>query len=209
MATELLESQLEVQWANARDFIAERWNKLTAEDIRQINGNFDTFISKLQARYGYSRAEAANQIEKWLADNKIRISGSDRPYVRPVRQEEYRASRSESPSLLKWILGIGIPLLLLASWFGYENSKTTFPAERSATVTTQFTGDQMMLDNIRAAFVNNNFRIASYPNVTINASNGVVTLSGNVPTAQDRTAINNIVRSSAGVRDVVNNIEVR
>lgn len=215
MATELLESQLEVQFNQAKHLIANRWNRLTADDIRQINGNFEQFVSRLQARYGYTRPEALNQIERWLAEsNDIKISNKERSYVRPARHEDYSAHRSDSTSYLKWILGIGIPLLLLASWLAYDSSKEATRQLNNTTRTstvmpTQFRGDQATLDNIRAAFMSNNLPITNFPNILITASNGVVTLDGTVSTPQQRDMIYNIVRSSNGVTEVNNRIQIR
>lgn len=215
MATELLESQLEAQFNRSKHLIANRWSKLTAEDIRQINGNFDQFISRLQTRYGYSRSEAMQQIERWLAENNdMRMSDRERTYARPARQEESHMHRSDSTSYLKWILGIGIPLLLLASWLAYDSSREASRQMNNTSTTTtvmpgQFRGDQATLDNIRAAFMSNNLPISNFPNILITASNGVVTLDGTVSTPQQRDMIYNIVRSSNGVTAVNNRIQVR
>jgi osmotically-inducible protein OsmY len=44
--------------------------------------------------------------------------------------------------------------------------------------------------------------------ISFDANNGVVTITGNVPTAGDKERIETMARSEAGVRDVANALEV-
>jgi uncharacterized protein YjbJ (UPF0337 family) len=53
-------------WDLVRDKLNARWNKLTKNDIDQINGDHIRFISTLQARYGYAEDEAEDQIQRYL-----------------------------------------------------------------------------------------------------------------------------------------------
>jgi uncharacterized protein YjbJ (UPF0337 family) len=40
--------------------------KLTDEDVTRIGGRRDELIGRLQARYGFARAEASREIEAWM-----------------------------------------------------------------------------------------------------------------------------------------------
>ena len=40
------------------------WSKLTDDDLDKVTGQFDIFIGLLQEKYGYSREQAEEQIEK-------------------------------------------------------------------------------------------------------------------------------------------------
>ena len=53
-------------WDLVRDKLNARWGKLTKNDIDNINGNHTRFISTLQSRYGFTEAEAEDQIQRYL-----------------------------------------------------------------------------------------------------------------------------------------------
>jgi len=57
---------IERKWEQVRNHIIARWGKLTEEDIDKIDGNHDRFIITLQARYGYAKEEADDQIQRYL-----------------------------------------------------------------------------------------------------------------------------------------------
>jgi uncharacterized protein YjbJ (UPF0337 family) len=40
------------------------WGKLTDDDLEKVSGKYDIFIGVLQAKYGYTREQAENEIEK-------------------------------------------------------------------------------------------------------------------------------------------------
>ena len=54
------------KWEQVRDKINARWGKLTEIDIDKINGNHRRFIITLQARYGYAKEDAEDQIQRYL-----------------------------------------------------------------------------------------------------------------------------------------------
>jgi len=57
---------IERKWEQVRSKINARWGKLTEEDIDKIDGNHNRFIITLQARYGYAKEEAEDQIQRYL-----------------------------------------------------------------------------------------------------------------------------------------------
>src|SRR5262245_51135022 len=120
----------ETQWAQIKTVVRDRWNNLTDEDVRQINGRFDQLINKLQQRYGYSRDTAEDEVRNWTFDRT-------KAYAHGIRDEEtWRTKRTDESTALKWIFGIGIPLLLIASYLAYQGSKApeTFTAPSGAMV---------------------------------------------------------------------------
>ncbi len=59
-------TDLEGQWDEVRDKIHARWDKITEEDVDQINGNHDRFINLLEERYGIAKDEAEDQLQRYL-----------------------------------------------------------------------------------------------------------------------------------------------
>ncbi len=46
--------------------VRSNWIKLTDEDLTRIGGRRDELIRRLQARYGFAKAEAEHEIEAWM-----------------------------------------------------------------------------------------------------------------------------------------------
>ena len=51
-----------------KDNIKWWWLKLTDEDLRLANGNFEVFVGLLQEKYGYTRAHAIEEIDKHVSE---------------------------------------------------------------------------------------------------------------------------------------------
>jgi uncharacterized protein YjbJ (UPF0337 family) len=64
---------LEGQWKQLRGRIKEAWGVLTDDELDQIDGKRDRLIGKLQEKYGYSRVEADEEVERFLNDLDRRI----------------------------------------------------------------------------------------------------------------------------------------
>ena len=54
----------EGKWKQIRGEAKVWWGKLTDDDLDQADGEFDKFVGVLQERYGYSREQAEEEIEK-------------------------------------------------------------------------------------------------------------------------------------------------
>jgi uncharacterized protein YjbJ (UPF0337 family) len=198
----------ETQWAQIRNVIRDRWNHLTDEDIRQINGRYDQLINKLQQRYGYTRDTAEDEVRNWAYDRTRAFATTG------LREDEtWRTRRAEDNTALKWILAIGIPLLLIASYLAYQNARTpqeTFATAREAAVFTETPEDRVVSQNIRRAlFESDRLTPDTINNIRVETSNGIVTLRGNVPTNQDRDLIQRIVENVRGTRQINNQVQVR
>jgi uncharacterized protein YjbJ (UPF0337 family) len=126
----------ESQWSQIQIFLREKWNRLTEEDLKQINGRYDLLISKVQQRYGLTRDQAEAEVHSFDFD---RFS---RPYTPSVKEEGEGFTRVEDNSALKWLIFAGIPLLLLAGYFANQamtpstTSTTTREMTAPATTTT-------------------------------------------------------------------------
>jgi uncharacterized protein YjbJ (UPF0337 family) len=59
---------LEGKWKQIRGEIKETWGELTDDELDQIGGRYDKLVGKLQERYGYSREEAEEELDRFLED---------------------------------------------------------------------------------------------------------------------------------------------
>lgn len=203
---------LETQWVQAKEYLRERWPRLTEEDLRQINGRFDQLSDKLQQRYGYTNAQAEEEIRKWNFDrsSKPSFSNTDKPYM---RQSDRPVKREEESSALKWLLALALPLLLLALYLGTartpETTSTSAPAAEEMSVFSESAADRPIAQAIRQALASNGIQFQNLRNISISSSNGVVTVSGTVASAQEQDRILNIINNISGVRRINNQLEIR
>ena len=43
----------------------EQWGKLTDDELTQINGNREQLEGKIQAKYGYAKDKAKQEVDDW------------------------------------------------------------------------------------------------------------------------------------------------
>lgn len=58
---------LKGQWKQIRGEARKTFGKLTDDDMEVIGGNLESFIGKVQERYGYTREKAANQVRDFTS----------------------------------------------------------------------------------------------------------------------------------------------
>lgn len=201
---------LETQWPQIRDILMVKFSNLTEEDIRQINGQYDQLVTKLQQKYGYSREEAEERIRNWNFD---RFSTSSRGPSAAIEDKTYAKEKvrkeEDGSSFLKWLFALGIPLLLLAYFFGTSNTTPTTPATTQEQLITENAADRAISDSVRNNLLSQPNLAAALQNIQITSHNGVVTLTGTVPNSEVRDAIVNRVQNFSGIRQVINNLQVR
>lgn len=56
---------IEGNWKEFKGLIAEKWGKLTNDDLDQIRGKRHQLAGKIQERYGIAKDEAEKEIERW------------------------------------------------------------------------------------------------------------------------------------------------
>ena len=56
------------QWPQIRELARMWWSVLSNDDLDQINGRLDRLIGKLQDKYGFTKDQAARDIEDRLAE---------------------------------------------------------------------------------------------------------------------------------------------
>lgn len=58
----------EGQWKQLKGKVKQAWGVLTDDEIDQIGGKRDALVGKLQEKYGYSKLEAENELERFVTD---------------------------------------------------------------------------------------------------------------------------------------------
>ena len=61
---------LEGMWKQLRGKARETWGDLTDDELEEIAGKREKLSGKLQERYGYSRAEAEAEIDRFLDETE-------------------------------------------------------------------------------------------------------------------------------------------
>lgn len=63
------------------------WDKLTHEDLKEIEGNQEALTAKLQARYGFLRMDAERKVAEWGEELMPELEKASRS-ARPERQSQ-------------------------------------------------------------------------------------------------------------------------
>ena len=66
----------EAKWKQVRGPARLWWGKLTDDDLDKVGGQFDVFAGLLQEKYGYSREQAEEEIEKQINEYETRLKDS-------------------------------------------------------------------------------------------------------------------------------------
>lgn len=62
------------KWKQLRGEAKQLWGKLTDDDLDLVEGKLDVLAGKLQEKYGYSRAQAEAEIDRFIVDVEKRTS---------------------------------------------------------------------------------------------------------------------------------------
>jgi uncharacterized protein YjbJ (UPF0337 family) len=57
------------KWHELRGRVRQKWGKLSDDDLTRLSGKTEELAGILQQRYGYSKAQAEIEINKWLHDH--------------------------------------------------------------------------------------------------------------------------------------------
>ncbi len=57
--------EFERDWSKLKKALKEKWKELKEEDFREVHGNYEQFIAKLQEKYDYSKEQAEEEIRDW------------------------------------------------------------------------------------------------------------------------------------------------
>jgi uncharacterized protein YjbJ (UPF0337 family) len=59
-------NRIEGSWEELKGKAKQQWGNLTDSELTQIGGRKDELMGRLQARYGYSKDKAKEEMESWL-----------------------------------------------------------------------------------------------------------------------------------------------
>jgi uncharacterized protein YjbJ (UPF0337 family) len=63
---------LQGKWHELKGQARQQWAKLTDDDLAQLSGKTEELAGVLQQRYGYGKAQAEIEINKWLTKHDPR-----------------------------------------------------------------------------------------------------------------------------------------
>jgi uncharacterized protein YjbJ (UPF0337 family) len=63
------EDILRGKWKQLRGSVKEKWGEITDDELDQIEGRRDQLAGKLQEKYGYTRREAEEEIDRFITDH--------------------------------------------------------------------------------------------------------------------------------------------
>jgi uncharacterized protein YjbJ (UPF0337 family) len=56
------------KWHELKGQVRQKWGKLTDDDFARLSGKTEELAGILQQRYGYARAQAEIEINKWVVE---------------------------------------------------------------------------------------------------------------------------------------------
>jgi uncharacterized protein YjbJ (UPF0337 family) len=57
---------LQGKWTQLKGTVRKQWGKLTDDDVDQIQGDAEILQGRIQERYGRTKEEAKQEVDKWL-----------------------------------------------------------------------------------------------------------------------------------------------
>jgi uncharacterized protein YjbJ (UPF0337 family) len=66
MNVSLNQDVLAGKWKQARGMVKQWWGKLTDNDLDRIGGHIDQLVGVVQERYGYTREQAEQEVNKFM-----------------------------------------------------------------------------------------------------------------------------------------------
>jgi uncharacterized protein YjbJ (UPF0337 family) len=59
------QTSIKGKWNQMKGDAKKKWGNLTDDDLRQIEGDRDKLVGKIQERYGKSKEEAEREVDGW------------------------------------------------------------------------------------------------------------------------------------------------
>ena len=67
---------LEGKWKQIRGEAKAWWGKLTDDDLDRVAGKFEVLVGLIQEKYGYSREQATDEIDRRVTDYEAKLKES-------------------------------------------------------------------------------------------------------------------------------------
>lgn len=62
--------QIQGRWKEMTGRIRERWGELTEDEVQQAAGDREQLEGLIQQRYGKSKEQAREELDKWMAEQR-------------------------------------------------------------------------------------------------------------------------------------------
>ncbi len=69
--------RFEAQWAHYEPKVSQHWDKLTADDLKEVQGKRDKLVDRLEKRYHYSKEEAQHHADEFVHAQEEPLVGED------------------------------------------------------------------------------------------------------------------------------------
>lgn len=203
-------NQFNKHFHDLKPYIIDRWNKLTEQDMNQIDGRFDLFCSEMQNKYKISKDNVEEQFHNWKPNVHFEVKNRSKYQIIHVEEEQ-------EVNIGKWLLVAGIPFLLLIGVLGTQfnslpDSSTYVPASYENTLAKPVSGttqDETIVENIRKVLFSNSLLLADLEGLKVSSSAGVVTVYGSVKNEDEKALVKAHIEKIPGVVTVINNIGIR
>lgn len=81
----------ESKWNQTRKLARRRWEELTEDDLNKLQDRYEQFVELLQDKYGYTRAKAEDEVEKWLEEVEDGVETAVTQLDQTVRENQWKA----------------------------------------------------------------------------------------------------------------------
>lgn len=58
--------QVKGKWTQMVGSAKQQWGKLTDDELKQVEGDKDKLVGKIQEKYGIGKEEAEKQVDDWM-----------------------------------------------------------------------------------------------------------------------------------------------
>jgi uncharacterized protein YjbJ (UPF0337 family) len=62
---------LENNWDDIKGDVKTQWNKLNRQDINEIEGSYDSLITKLKKAYGYTKKQVEDELHEFFSSDAM------------------------------------------------------------------------------------------------------------------------------------------
>jgi len=100
--------QVRKDWKRTRKDLQKRWEKLTDDDVHQLDDQLDKLVTLLQKRYGHSWEDASAELENYLGDYRTRTQEA-------IAETLDRLNRK--PRTTPWLWALGLLALVAVGYF--------------------------------------------------------------------------------------------
>ncbi|MEO6061885.1 MAG: CsbD family protein [Thermoflexales bacterium] len=64
------------KWHELKGQVRQQWGKLTDDDLLRLSGKTEQLAGVLQQRYGYGKAQAETEINKWVSKHDTKVKSA-------------------------------------------------------------------------------------------------------------------------------------